>query len=35
MSSMTKLIQLMRNRRNDNDRWPPGSAGFGLRVSYA
>jgi hypothetical protein len=32
---MTKLIQRMRNRRNDNDRWPPGSAGFGLRVSYA
>jgi hypothetical protein len=32
---MTKLLQRMRNRRDDNDRWPPGSAGFGLRVSYA
>jgi len=32
---MTKLIQRMRNRRNDSDRWPPGSAGFSLRVSYA
>jgi len=35
MSPMTKLIQRMRNRRNDNDHWPPGSAGFSLRVSYA
>jgi hypothetical protein len=32
---MTKLIQRIRNRRDDNDRWPPGSAGFGLRVAYA
>jgi hypothetical protein len=32
--AMTKLIQRMRNRRNENDRWPPGSAGFSLRVSY-
>jgi hypothetical protein len=32
---MTKLIQRLRNRRDDNDRRPPGSAGFGLRVSYA
>ena len=32
---MTKLIQRMRNRRDDNDRWPPGSAGFSLRVSCA
>jgi len=32
---MTKLIQRFRNRRDDNDRWPPGSAGFGLRVTYA
>jgi hypothetical protein len=32
---MTKLLQRMRNRRGDNDRWPPGSAGYGLRVSYA
>jgi hypothetical protein len=32
---MTKLIRRMRNRRDNNDRWPPGSAGFGLRVSYA
>jgi hypothetical protein len=35
MMAMTKLIQRMRNRRNDSDRWPPGSAGFSLRVSYA
>jgi hypothetical protein len=32
---MTKLIQRMRNRRNDSDRWPPGSAGATLRVAFA
>jgi hypothetical protein len=33
---MTKLLKLVkRDRRDDDDRWPPGSAGFGLRVSYA
>ena len=33
---MTKLLKLVkRNRRNDNDRWPPGSGGYSLRVSYA
>jgi hypothetical protein len=32
---MTKLIQRLRDRRDSNDRWPPGSAGFSLRVSYA
>ena len=34
--SMTKLLKLVkRNRRDDNDRWPPGSGGYSLRVSYA
>ena len=36
IGAMTKLLKLVkRNRRDDNDRWPPGSGGYSLRVSYA
>jgi hypothetical protein len=36
MKPMTKLIKLVkRNRRDNDDRWPPGSGGYSLRVSYA
>jgi hypothetical protein len=31
---MTKLIQRIRNRRNDNDQWPPG-AGATVRLAMA
>jgi hypothetical protein len=31
---MTKLIQRFRNRRNDNDQWPPGGVAT-ARLSMA
>jgi hypothetical protein len=35
MMSMTKLIQRFRDRRNDNDRWPPGGAVATARLRLA